>query len=351
MDVVRTMAGLLELRSTWDAIATPWGSPMQGHDWVRTCAEVFGLDRDLSIVVARSPRAASIAPLFWSRSDGRLELIGPPQVPEAGDVVHSDPSEVANLARAVVKLRAPLWISRLLAESPLPDALRRAHRGFGVVITRPAPGCPWIALDPSWTDPEHKMEPRKASALRRGWRIAEEMGTVKTEVLTPTPEEVGRSLDEAYAVEREGWKGGEGSALARSPLQGEFYRRFAVAACERRTFRLLFLRIGGRAAAMQLAAVTGGRFWLLKIGYSEAFSRCSPGTLLVSESIRYAAGEGLGSYEFLGTEEPWIRAWTSTVRPCVSLWSYPIGLRGGIALARDAAASVRRRVGAVPWGR
>ena len=44
---------------------------------------------------------------------------------------------------------------------------------------------------------------------------------------------------------------------------------------------------------MQVAVETGGRFWLLKVGYDERFARCSPGSLLLLETIRHAATTGV----------------------------------------------------------
>jgi CelD/BcsL family acetyltransferase involved in cellulose biosynthesis len=95
------------------------------------------------------------------------------------------------------------------------------------------------------------------------------------------------------------------------------------------------MRIGGRAAAMQIAAEFGGRLWLLKIGYDEEFSRCSPGTLLMLETLRYAAVRGLSAYEFLGTEEPWTRVWTQKAHPCLSVRIYPATRAGMTALVTD----------------
>jgi CelD/BcsL family acetyltransferase involved in cellulose biosynthesis len=104
------------------------------------------------------------------------------------------------------------------------------------------------------------------------------------------------------------------------------------------------LRIDGRAAAVQLAVETADGFWLLKLGYDERFARCSPGSLLLRETIRYAATRGLRSYEFLGSAESWIRPWTETARPCVRLDAYPFERSGVGMLATDAAAAAGRRL-------
>jgi CelD/BcsL family acetyltransferase involved in cellulose biosynthesis len=95
---------------------------------------------------------------------------------------------------------------------------------------------------------------------------------------------------------------------------------------------------------MQIATVHANRFWLLKIGYSDAFSRGSPGILLMRETIRYATKCGLTSYEFLGQQEPWIEIWTDRVRPCVSLYAHPYNIAGMTTMAFDLAKIGVRRL-------
>ncbi len=196
-------------------------------------------------------------------------------------------------------------------------------------------GSPWIPLDAGWARPEDKLDPGRRSDLRRAWRIAQQVGAVRTEVLSPDPAALSAVLDEAFQIEQASWKGRALTALASDAARGLFYRRYAEAACERGVLRVCFLRVGGRAAAMQLAIESGDRFWLLKIGYDEGFRRCSPGTLLMRETIRYAAERGLTGYEFLGVVEPWTAAWTKEARSCVSVRVYPARWRGLVALAAD----------------
>ncbi|HKZ99450.1 MAG TPA: GNAT family N-acetyltransferase [Thermoplasmata archaeon] len=346
----RTLDELHDLRSEWDSISASWPSPMKSHDWARTCVHLFGADHELTIVVAGKGPGLAIAPLVRTRRDGtRLEFIGAHELPEPMDFLYSDGSDPTELATALVRLRLPMRFLRVPVESPLLPALQVAYRWRGIVVSRPSRGSPWIPLDPSWSDPEKHLNRARRSNLRRSRRIAEELGAVTVEILSPAASELGRLLDEAYAVEAGGWKGREGSALLHNAREGEFYRRYAAAACARGVLRICFLRIGGRAAAMQLAVETGNRFWLLKIGYADEFARCSPGTLLLTETIRYAARSGLRAFEFLGDDESWTRSWTSHFHPCVSFWSYPAGIRGGVALARDAAAALRNRLGARAW--
>jgi CelD/BcsL family acetyltransferase involved in cellulose biosynthesis len=127
------------------------------------------------------------------------------------------------------------------------------------------------------------------------------------------------------------WKGIRGTALAVDPLRGAFYTHYALAASERGILRLVFFRINEKAVGMQIAIECDDRFWLMKIAYDEQFSRCSPGTLLMLHSVKYAAARGLKSFEFLGTAERWTRTWTESRRCCVALRAHPLSI-GGIAV-------------------
>lgn len=333
---IRSLHGLDALRTLWDSVPSSWPAPMLGHDWIRICAEVFGLGGNLELIVAGDPPTAAIAPMFRSTEKSeRLELIGANQLYEATDFVYSDSSDVTSLATALARSKLPVRLDRIPADSPVVAALVTAYRGRGVVVRRPTSGCLWIPLDRTWVNPEMKLSRHRRANLRRARRIAEREGSVSTEIISPAQEEVEPLLREAATVEAAGWKGQHGSAYAANKGMGEFFRRYAAAASERGVLRLCFLRINGRPAAMEIAVERGHRLWLLKIGYSAEFARCSPGTLLMAETIRHAAEAGLRVLEFLGADEPWIHAWGPFVRPCVSVRAYPFGIRGAFALARD----------------
>jgi CelD/BcsL family acetyltransferase involved in cellulose biosynthesis len=212
------------------------------------------------------------------------------------------------------------------------------------VVKRPASGCPWIALDQSWEEPDQHLNAGHRSDLRRARRIAERLGAVEFEICSPGPLELEALLSEVYAVESAGWKAQNGSALAVDARIGTFFKTYAEAACRKGVLRLAFMRIDGRPVATQFAVEANEGYWLLKIGYDEEFRRCSPGILLILETIRYAAKAGLKCYEFLGVEEGWISLWKPELRSCIRLQTYPFNFYGARALLDDALISLRARL-------
>jgi CelD/BcsL family acetyltransferase involved in cellulose biosynthesis len=342
--VARAEAGLDVLRADWEAASAYLSSPIQRFDWIVNCAEVLLSDFELAVIAVGSGSSVAIAPLYLNDRGGScLEMIGERQLFEATDFVYTPGSNTDALAQAVIAAKLPLRFKRIFAGSPVLGDLKRTLAGRALIISREAPGVPLIDLEETWLEPEAHLSAGRRSDLRRARRIAAKMGKVTYQILSPKPEELDGLLQEAYAVEAASWKAAQGSALALDAPRGEFFRRYAKGACEEGNLRLCFLRIDGRAAAMQIAIVHDRRLWLLKIGHDDAFARASPGTLLLCESIRYAAKCGFRSLEFLGVPEPWISIWTTRVSPCVEFRAYPFGAAGITAFFRDLFAAVLGR--------
>jgi hypothetical protein len=161
-------------------------------------------------------------------------------------------------------------------------------------------------------------------------RAAECRGPLTTEIHTPGLSDLAELLGTALAA------ADRGSELNRDV----FFRQYAEAACVERTLRISLLRIGDRVAAAQIGVESGGAFWLLKAAENAVFAVCSPGQLLLRETIRYAAEAALGSYEFWGHSGATRTIWTTSARPCVELRTYPLNSRGIAALVADAAATL-----------
>lgn len=312
--------------------------PMLHAAWTECWAESFHrTDKAFFVSVGPQENPTAIAPLLEFRVGGveRLMQATVRDVTEPMGFPLRDPSAAAPLAEALVRLKRPLLLERVWADSPLVHDLHVASKGHGWFFCRHSASTPFIPLDASWETPESHLNSGRRSDFRRARRRAEQLGAVRFEVLTPQVEELDGLLDEAYRVEAAGWKGEIGSALRAHKARGDFYRRYAKQMCRAGKLRLAFMHIGDKVAAMQLAAETAGGFWLLKVGYDESFARCSPGMLLMAETIRYSARQGLSAYEFLGTNESWTELWTCQLRTCAALRFYPHNASGLAAFATD----------------
>ncbi|MCP5167001.1 MAG: GNAT family N-acetyltransferase [Pseudomonadales bacterium] len=338
---------LIGLEPAWRVLGERAGGPVEQFDWVYACA-TLGADyvEDLQVLaLSREDELAAVVAMDVKRVNGvrRRVMLGVDLLHEPADVLACDATALEKVAAVLAADPRPVSFARLPADSPAVRALRDALAKRALVLVRPRSAYPYIALDETWLEPEQNLNARRRSDLRRAHRRARQRGAVAVEILTPAPAGLDALLDEVFAVEARSWKAEAGTAMACGSIEGIFCRKYAQAACRQGILRVAFLRIDGRAVAAQLAMVHGGGFWLLKIGFDREFASCSPGTLLLRESIAYAAAAGLASYEFLGRAEPWIDMWTRRERASVALRGYPYNLHGAAALGTDLAVEAAGR--------
>ncbi len=342
--IIDTADGFDHLQAGWEALSPILPSPIATFGWC-AAASLAAQQQPRLVVAEQDSSIRAIAPLAMCRglSFGRLEMLGMEVLNEPGDFAYSEPAALDLVVRRAIRFRRPILLGRLPAESPTIAAFRAAAKGRGRVIVRERPSCPFIPLDESWHEPESHLSSRRRSDFRRAHRRAEQQGQVRGEIIAPTPRQLDALLETAFTVEARSWKGAAGTALAQDPARGGHLRQFAAWASGAGTLRIGLLHIGDTTAAMQIAVEHNSALWLLKIGFDPLFANCSPGNLLLAESIRYAVRRNLKSLEFLGTVESWTKVWTEQERKCVSLRYYPFNVRGAAGFLADLSASISRR--------
>ncbi|HKY31398.1 MAG TPA: GNAT family N-acetyltransferase [Candidatus Polarisedimenticolia bacterium] len=346
--LIESLSEAAAVSALWEALPGALDEPTACPDWSLAAAEAFGLEGRLRLAALESGGTLlAIAPL--ARGRGPLapwEPIGASRLGEPARFPAGSAAAAIRLAQALALRGVGLLLPRVPAEAPAAEAVARAYRTRGFVLRREAPPSPFIALDETWLRPEERLDADRRSSLRRAVRLAGGPAAVAVRTFAPSPAEVPALLDEAYRIEAAGWKGRQGTALACDAPMGSFFRAFACAASRRGWLRLSLLLIAGQAAAAEIAVRMGGSHWILKTGYDEAFRRFSPGHLLILGTLRRAAEEGARTYEFLGGDEPWVRAYTLLARRCVSLRAHPRTLAGAIWLAGSSVAWTWRRAAA-----
>jgi CelD/BcsL family acetyltransferase involved in cellulose biosynthesis len=327
-------------RAHWDAIAAHQRTPMQHFIWNEACLAT--MYRDHSAVLLST--AGGIAPFVRKGLIPTLYLAGAEELAEPSEALYADEDAAARLVDALLAQNLPVKLGQPPAGTPFAEQFLSRARKTGVLVTRPTEGSPYIDLDESWEDGLARFNSRRRSDFRRMKRRAEEDGEVTFQFHQPGPDEVEALLDRAIAVEAASWKSRTRTAIADNKVQLDFFRHYARLAAAEGIFQVAFMDIGSQTAAAQICAECDDSFWLFKIGYDERFARCSPGQLLMLESIERAARRGLRRYEFLGKAAEWTRFWTSTERPRMKLNYYPKNPVGAAALARDVSILGRNRL-------
>ncbi|MDB6061886.1 MAG: family N-acetyltransferase [Verrucomicrobiaceae bacterium] len=312
--------------------------PTQHDSWVSPAEKYLIPEQRIAIFTINTPEVGQydIKLARTGRYIKRLGIIGAAETGEPADFNCLTQIELAQLAKQLAAQPLATQLPRVPVASATIAALKNAFARRGIVVVREALGTPSIALDASWREPLLKFNAGRRSDIRRAQRHAHKLGGIHFEVYEKLDhKELDRLLNEAYSVEAKGWKGEARSALATNPKLGTFFRAYAHAAMRAGIFRLIFMRIDGRAVGMQIAIEWQHSLWLMKIGYDANYSRCSPGNLLLLYSIGYAAQRGLRSYEFFGDPAPWINKWAASLKPHVIVRAYPISIQSGMALLQD----------------
>lgn len=88
-----------------------------------------------------------------------------------------------------------------------------------------------------------------------------------------------------------------------------FLSEWSRAAVVRGELRLNVLRFDGNLVGALYAMAVGPSYYYYQAGFDPNFSAISPGTLLVSRTIRQAIDEGKSGFDFLRGDEPYKRRW------------------------------------------
>jgi CelD/BcsL family acetyltransferase involved in cellulose biosynthesis len=131
---------------------------------------------------------------------------------------------------------------------------------------------------------EQAVRPKKRKELRRLKNRLAEIGPVETRALSDEAE-LKAWCDAFLALERKGWKGKQGTALACAAATERFFREALAAAWGAGRLQFLRLDLAGRPIAMLVNFLSPPGGFSFKTVFDEEFARFSPGVLLQIENL------------------------------------------------------------------
>jgi CelD/BcsL family acetyltransferase involved in cellulose biosynthesis len=346
--ILSSAADVSQVSADWEALAATTLHPMQGPVWHGCASRFVHASSDQLHVIALwdEGQLAGLAPLMLTNgpTGRRYEIIGTRVLYEPAAMLARTEEAADQLARAVASLKHPVALTRMAAAHPFNDRFVRYARRAGWVALPTASGSPHVELGPGWEAYYENLPSRLKNVIRRGHRQLGKSGRVEFEFLKPEAARVTGLLQQAFEVELRSWKRRSGSAVLLRPELREFFFHYAEKLAERGELLVSFMRLDGVPVAMQVANISFDAYWQLKIGYDERYAKQLVGLQLQMETIKWSSQQGLRSYEFLGTAEPWLQEWTSTVHGYRTMYFYPFNVSGLGALLRDNIARVRGRL-------
>lgn len=129
------------------------------------------------------------------------------------------------------------------------------------------------------------VRPKKRKEIRRLGNRLGELGDLRARVLEDSLE-LGPWCDAFLALEKAGWKGREGSALACSPDTESFFRDALMGAWLAGRLQFLRLDLDDRPVALLVNFVSPPGSFSFKTAFDEDYARFSPGVLIQLENLR-----------------------------------------------------------------
>ncbi len=344
IQIITTLKKLETLKDDWNRLAGMMHNPLLEFDWFYAAAKSF--PADLHVVIYRNDQnIEAIAPLCSFEENGyrKLELIGTPFLGEPSGLIYKDRNSLSALIKGLLKKSIPISLRRLVTDSDTFKTIDTVCAHRSVFTPREGGGTPWILIDSDWETYLATLSSRRKSDLRRAWRRGEAFGKLETRIVNVKKNDVTSLLDEVFRVEAASWKGRNGSSLLHRKDLALFFKLYGELAAEKGILRIAFLEIDGKAVAALLGVQTAGRFWVFKIGYDEAYARCSPGMLLMHAVIEYAFKQNLKAFEFLGWDAHWMHFWTDRVRNYSSPLIYPFSVNGIVGFMWDSIGYLKRK--------
>lgn len=279
------------LEAEWNQLAAAAAEPnaFAEHWFVAASLRTMAAGRDIRLIeVRRGPRLIGLLLVELARGYARLPVrivrnwchdqafLGTPLV-AAGE-------ERAFWAAALAALEEADWAPGFLHLRGLAEN-GPVHRGLagGAVVHREVRAFLQSDLGPQDYYAQAVRHKKRKEIRRLKSRLAE-LGSVEARALDDRAA-LAAWCDAFLALEKAGWKGREGSALACSAETDLFFRETLAAAWDAGRLQFLRLDLGGRPIAMLVNFLTPPGSFSFKTVFDEGFARFSPGVLIQLENL------------------------------------------------------------------
>ena len=315
-DLARVERLEAEWRELWER--DPAATPFQSPDWlIPWIGRLWGGGHLAFLALRHGERLTAVAPLFlWGYGPAaptiRLSWAGSGISDYLG--MTCEPGSTGESAAAVLEwIRAcPDWHTADLQEQRAGSPLLEAASGMAGWTVSPCSVCPTLELRANRDEQLAAGDAR----FRRNLKIAEKRlrAAGRAEFVEANDGGHEELLDELFRLHTGRWRErGEDGMLSSEKLEG-FHREIARRFCTRGFLRLFVLHVEGSPIAVQYNFAAKGRVYAYLSGFDTAWSRVSPGALVLAHSIAAAIGEGAAVLDFLRKREDFKYAWGATDR-------------------------------------
>lgn len=333
-EVVDSNTEFSQIRDEWNTLATKCShtTTFLTFDWLETWWQTFEDSNELYIILIRDQHDSlmGIAPFYIHTSRTRpkirsLRLLGTePISSDYLDILSIDElsQETVQAISARLLEDSSLWdqlvLNDILEDSlcltillPLLEKQNYTHHVLG---TRT---CPYRTLPESHTALLGEVAPRLRSTIKRKTKkLTRSKVYFKCALHTDDTEKI---MAELFELHQRCWNvRGKPGSFKRDIIKS-FHQNVALKLSQSSLLHLYTLSSNEGIIAALYAFRHGDTLYYYQSGYDPAWDKFSPGTVLMSESIRDAIEQGVKEFDFLRGDEPYKKLWTNTHRKTVQL--------------------------------
>ena len=323
-EIISKIQEMPSYESGWNQLVSEstFDSIFATYEWFSSWIRYYGISNSLKILIAHeNNRLCGILPLYADRK----KLYGSEYITlrSLSNWHSSKFNFIVTRERAAEIMRLSL---NYLTESMRWDCMQmeyvpeEAHsismlkdlekKSYYRIILEDRMKSPYIELNGTW---EEYLQMR-GKKLRRNLDYFEKRITKegKKEVSTiENGDDLDEHLREALKIEKSSWKGEEGTAIANSDVDTNFYTALARNMSEKDHFVLHFLVVSGEKIAFCYGLKYKNRFNALKIGYDPQYAQLSPGRVLLKKIVQNLYQDSrYDIFDFLGANDEWKTKWT-----------------------------------------
>lgn len=342
---ITSVSDLAQIEGGWRDLQErhPPLTPFASYEWMSTWykhipwharRDVVGRGDDrfhsIHVVVARHDgRVVAVAPMIRTERGGLQSATAGDYWEMVLDPEH--PMAVRALLAAMLRETAPgRQIDSLLVPRDNATYARVRHEcgqaGVPLYITN---GPDMALTDCSGSVEAYAAERRRLfKDMRYHHRRLERLGTLEHRV--ERDGDLDAHLERFIALEGMAWKAGAGSAISSHRHRVRFWKDVAKALAASRRLAIHFLTLDGKAIAVRCTIEWGDTVYALRIGYDPAYSKYSPGNVLVWLFTRTVfSSPELRCIDYgYADVGAWKKRWVTSVRRCAGLHIFPPTLRG-----------------------
>jgi len=162
-------------------------------------------------------------------------------------------------------------------------------------------------------------------------------------ITATTPSELAECYPAFLSVESSGWKGEEGTSVARQPIVDKFLQNVMAHFGPRGECEIHLMSVDDRTVAAMFCVVIDDVCFIARTGYDETFSKVSPGHLILEYVIRRRGAAGHLKAVTPYNSPRWFEAWKpDVVLPILNAYVFRPSLEG-LQLRNRVETSLRRR--------